>query len=56
MHQLWEKCILKKRKSFLKRAEEVGLDRVIGGVHHPSDVEAGKKLGKFLGQQMINSK
>ncbi len=27
------------------RGDEAALDRVIGGVHHPSDIEAGKTLG-----------
>ncbi len=30
---------------FMARADEAGLDRVIGGVHHPSDIAAGKVLG-----------
>ena len=29
---------------FMKRAKQIGSDRVLGGVHHPSDVEAGQKL------------
>lgn len=36
------------RKVYFSRAEEAGLDRVIGGAHHPSDVEAGKKLADRL--------
>lgn len=35
-------------KYFLKRAEEIALDRVVGGVHHPKDIEAGKILGKKI--------
>ncbi|MBC7387513.1 MAG: phosphatase PAP2 family protein [Cryobacterium sp.] len=27
-------------------AQQVGLNRVLGGVHHPSDVEAGKRVGR----------
>jgi acid phosphatase (class A) len=42
-----------KAQALLKRADEAALNRVIGGVHHPSDVEAGKKLGDLLGN-MIN--
>jgi len=33
---------------FLERADEAALDRVIGGVHHPADTEAGKKLADRL--------
>lgn len=36
------------KKEFLARADEAALDRVIGGVHHPSDIEAGKKLADRL--------
>lgn len=36
------------KSSFLARADEAALDRVIGGVHHPSDIEAGKKLADKL--------
>lgn len=36
------------KRVFLKRADEAALDRVIGGVHHPSDIEAGKKLADKL--------
>lgn len=37
-----------RRAEFLARADAVALDRVIGGVHHPSDIEAGKRLGDRL--------
>lgn len=37
---------------FLARADEAGLDRVIGGVHYPSDIEAGKRLADGLYKQM----
>jgi acid phosphatase (class A) len=37
------------------RANEIALDRVIGGVHHPSDIVAGKKLGNYIAQFFINS-
>jgi acid phosphatase (class A) len=35
----------KRKGAFEKRAEVVARDRVLGGVHHPSDIEAGEKLG-----------
>lgn len=39
--------------ALMKRADEVALNRVIGGVHHPSDIEAGKKMGDVLGKSLI---
>lgn len=33
-----------RRADFLARADQAALDRVIGGVHHPTDIEAGKLL------------
>jgi len=30
--------------AFRARADQIGLDRVIAGMHHPTDIEAGKKL------------
>lgn len=35
-------------EAFMKRAEEAGTNRILGGVHHPSDIEAGKKFADFL--------
>jgi acid phosphatase (class A) len=37
-----------RKKEFFARADAAALDRVIGGVHHPSDIEAGKKLAEML--------
>ncbi len=34
-------------------ANQVGTNRVIGGVHHPSDVVAGRKLGDELARRTI---
>jgi acid phosphatase (class A) len=34
--------------AFMKRANEIAHNRVLGGVHHPSDIEAGKKLADYL--------
>ena len=33
---------------FMSYADQAALNRVIGGVHHPSDIEAGKKLGDAI--------
>lgn len=39
---------------FLKRSNEVALNRVIGGVHHPSDVAAGIILGDAIADDYLN--
>lgn len=35
-------------EAIMKRGDEIALNRVLGGVHHPTDIEAGKKLGDHL--------
>jgi len=37
-----------RRAAFMARADQAALNRVIGGVHHPSDIEAGKLLGNAI--------
>lgn len=37
-----------RRAEFLARGEQSALYRVIGGVHHPSDIAAGKRLAEAL--------
>lgn len=37
-----------KKPAIEKRAAEIGRNRILGGVHHPSDVEAGFKLADKL--------
>lgn len=39
---------------FMKHSEEIAQNRVIGGVHHPSDVEAGKVLGDALADDYLS--
>lgn len=36
------------RNVLIKRGEEIGNDRVLGGVHFPSDVEAGRTLARTV--------
>ena len=36
----------------LKRADEIAFHRVLGGVHHPSDIEAGKKLADEVAKRV----
>ena len=42
-------------EAFMKRADEAAQNRVLGGVHHPSDIEAGKKLGDYLSDHVMKS-
>ena len=42
-----------RKDALMKRADEVARNRVLGGVHHPTDVEAGKKMGDVLGKSLI---
>ena len=44
-----------KKAELLKRGQEIGWDRVIAGVHFPSDVYAGRVLGRALAQAMLKS-
>ena len=37
-----------RKKEIMARADQVGEDRLIAGLHYPSDVEAGRKLGAYL--------
>lgn len=43
------------RKPLLDRAEVIAEDRVTGGVHHPSDILAGKKMADFLFAELVQS-
>lgn len=44
------------REVFFARADKAALERVIGGVHHPSDIEAGKELADRLYGKYMKSK
>lgn len=39
---------------FFKRSEEVGMNRIIGGVHHPSDIVAGTILGDSIADDYLD--
>jgi acid phosphatase (class A) len=41
---------------FMKRADEISENRMIGGVHYPTDVVAGKILGDEIADVVIKSK
>ena len=42
-----------RRAEFMARAEEVALNRVISGVHHPTDIAAGKTLADVLYRELL---
>lgn len=42
-----------RRAEFIARADEAALNRVLAGVHHPTDVEAGKLLAGTLYKQLL---
>jgi acid phosphatase (class A) len=44
-----------RRLEFIVRADEAALNRVIGGVHYPSDIEAGKKMADILYPMYLKS-
>lgn len=44
-----------KAQAFYKRADEISLGRVIGGVHHPLDTTAGKVMGKLMFEALLKS-
>lgn len=44
-----------KKEELLARAKEIGQSRLIVGVHYPSDVAAGTKLGQAIGAKIIAS-
>ncbi|MBX9767092.1 MAG: phosphatase PAP2 family protein, partial [Bdellovibrionales bacterium] len=37
-------------KRLFDRAQEIAFNRMLGGVHHRSDLAAGEKVGRFLGR------
>ena len=42
-----------RREALLAQGRQVGVNRVIGGVHYPTDIEAGQKLGARLAQTWL---
>ncbi len=55
MGRLLSKRFPQKSELIMKRAAEAALNRLIGGVHHPSDIEAGKKLGDAIAAKIQGS-
>ncbi len=44
-----------RRAEFMARADEAALNRIIGGVHHPSDIEAGKRFAEKIYAALRNN-
>jgi acid phosphatase (class A) len=44
-----------RKEILLAKAERIGQDRLLSGVHFPSDIEAGKKLGQAIFDRLIQS-
>ena len=44
-----------KREAIMSRGKLIGQDRVIAGMHYPSDVAAGQKLGAAIAKKMLAS-
>lgn len=42
-----------RRDAFFHRADEVAENRIIGGVHHPSDIVSGKILGDMIAKKLM---
>jgi acid phosphatase (class A) len=40
-------------EAFMQRGDEISMHRVLGGVHHPSDIVAGKKLGDAMAKEIV---
>jgi acid phosphatase (class A) len=43
------------KKALIARGQEIGWDRVLAGLHYPSDAYAGEVLGQALAQSMFKS-
>ena len=44
-----------RKDEFVKRADEIAMDRVLGGVHYPTDITAGKVFGDEFHSQLLKS-
>ncbi len=42
------------RDKLMERGKQIGEDRVIGGMHYPSDVDAGQQLGAQIARQLLD--
>jgi len=42
--------------AFLKRADDISLGRIKGGVHYPSDIKAGMQVGELVFRSLLSNK
>ncbi len=45
-----------KRDALLARGREIGFDRVVGGVHFPTDIYGGRVVGHAVAQKLLESR
>ena len=45
-----------RRAEFLTRADNYGRNRIIGGIHHPTDIEAGRRFANALFARYMQNK
>lgn len=55
MAEILEQLFPEKKEAIETRGQQIGFDRVILGVHYPSDVLAGRVLGHALGQALLEN-
>jgi acid phosphatase (class A) len=44
-----------RRDQLMARGEEIGQDRIIGGVHYPSDVRDGRQIGEAIVKKLMDN-
>ena len=44
-----------KANALLERGRQIGWNRVIGGMHHPSDIAAGRVLGQAIARSLLRN-
>jgi hypothetical protein len=44
-----------RKPELIARGAQIAIDRVIGGVHWPSDIEAGQRLGRKLAEDLLTT-
>lgn len=44
-----------RRDEFYSKADGIALDRLVGGVHYPSDIAAGKRFGDLFHAELLRS-
>ena len=53
--QILTRVFPERAELFLKRATQYAMNRIIGGVHHPSDVRAAFILADYMAKEMIEN-